>query len=597
MGKTTLMQAIVYCLTGGLSEAIEKNKTERWDHKYFSQRLKLGRRLSTANVEVDIQLGNAKYSLRRGFLNSGLLAMRIEDLEWIDDPENAARQFLDAISLAGYPTADDFARLVNRLLYLPESRRSLAWDFDSQLRLMTLLNPSFTLRKDIQKQRSELTSIDTEFRHLRYGINRLKARLEELTPAREADAEDADAPVDNSPELDSESNLRQIVGELSDSSGERSKIEGKRNNVISKLTKISDEIAVLRTEIEQTEAALIAESLKNNEKESNLAVEKIATMGICPSCGTQQASLKAKALEFLHNHSCLLCGSENPVVGSEELESLRSQLDSKLFAQNLLQDEFEEFSNRLETIRSRESALQFKANELISRQSLLPLLERGHISGDQSAEELAQLLTSLEGDKTRLESQLIERREELASAYETFRQHSSEEVEKLGTLYQKYATQFLGIECFLREIEYKEQGVRLTTFVPEFNEIPRSTPESCSEAQRFFLDIAFRMSLIELATKNSGSRATFICETPETALDVSYIDNVVTMFEQFASDGHEILLTANIQEAGISEKLLKNYHKPERKNRVVNLLNFGQLSVVHDKHLTQLKKIIRRVFG
>jgi hypothetical protein len=159
-----------------------------------------------------------------------------------------------------------------------------------------------------------------------------------------------------------------------------------------------------------------------------------------------------------------------------------------------------------------------------------------------------------------------------------------------------YATEFLGLPCELSE--RSQAGlVSITRFVPQFNGTPRDTPESCSEAQRFFLDIAFRMALIDFAASGPDDTAMFICETPETALDMSYIDNVVRMFGQFAKQGHALLISANIQLGGIAEKLLRLVPLQERPAHVLNLLEIGQLSQVHRDSLPALSAAIERCLG
>ena len=83
-----------------------------------------------------------------------------------------------------------------------------------------------------------------------------------------------------------------------------------------------------------------------------------------------------------------------------------------------------------------------------------------------------------------------------------------------------------------------------------FADEERKSPETCSESERFFLDIAFRMALLELAGELSDSSSTFICETPETALDLAYTKNVSEMFSRFAKHGFALVLSANIQLGG-----------------------------------------------
>src|ERR1700722_5836433 len=55
LGKTTIMQAIVYGLTGGVSEDIEEDKRLRWGHSYFRSRLS-PEQSKTALVTVAFQL-------------------------------------------------------------------------------------------------------------------------------------------------------------------------------------------------------------------------------------------------------------------------------------------------------------------------------------------------------------------------------------------------------------------------------------------------------------------------------------------------------------------------------------------------------------
>jgi hypothetical protein len=118
--------------------------------------------------------------------------------------------------------------------------------------------------------------------------------------------------------------------------------------------------------------------------------------------------------------------------------------------------------------------------------------------------------------------------------------------------------------------------------------------QSCSEAQRFFLDIAFRMAMMEVATEATDTKTSFVCETPESALDLSYIDNVVTMFDRFERNGHTVLLSTNVQRGGVAEGLIKNTPLAERSQRIVNLLDIGRLSDVQRQNKA-LRKVVAAI--
>ena len=98
--------------------------------------------------------------------------------------------------------------------------------------------------------------------------------------------------------------------------------------------------------------------------------------------------------------------------------------------------------------------------------------------------------------------------------------HPAQAAGRLETLkerYSSYATAFLGVPCSLVEVTAKDKHLDLSLFVPKFQGHVRPTEQSCSEAQRFFLDIAFRMAMMEVATEGTATQTSFVCETPESS--------------------------------------------------------------------------------
>jgi hypothetical protein len=166
---------------------------------------------------------------------------------------------------------------------------------------------------------------------------------------------------------------------------------------------------------------------------------------------------------------------------------------------------------------------------------------------------------------------------------------------ELSRLYTDYATEFLGLHCDLVESASSDNFLNLHLFVPRFEDVARDTPEACSEAQRFFLDIAFRMALIDLSCRLSKHTSSFLCETPESALDLSYVDNVLRMFVRFAAQHHTILLTANVQRQGIAELLLVRMPVRQRPKRLLNLFAVGRLSLVQQTNRRKIDTALRAI--
>lgn len=597
LGKTTLMQAIVYALTGGLNKNIEKLTEEQWGVEYFKKRFKVKGANNTANtiIEVDLTLGDEKISVRRGFVDAELLGFkRQQEDEWVENP--AAQKLFESVLInAGYSTTDEFARLVHRLLYLSESRRSLAWDFDAQLRLMTLINQSYSFEKDLQDARKNLVELDTRHRHTKWGIKRLTVKIDKLR--EEESGINGEGEKGNTSVLDSDKDVETLSNYLDEIIKQRRQAEDKQKNISKRLSSVSQEIEELRAKIETVEGTLIAESIIKHESNNLLILDKMTTRGICPACGTNQPDLQATAQQYSHEHRCVLCGSETPSEENLELTSLRSQLNNKTQSQTALQDQYSAITNQVEKERETESEIFLKISEIRSKTSSLPLIVRDTFPLGESLSELEATRRNLKEQELEFRIELNELQKRLSRDYETFRNILDDEINHLKDLYKNYATEFLGIPCKLEEIKFAQKGANFTSFVPHFNNLARSRPEDCSEAQKFFLDIAFRMALIDLAATREKKLATFICETPENALDVVYIDNVVRMFESFAAKGHTVVMTSNIQEIGFASKVLRNVPKNEKPKRVLNLLDVGNMSDVQRKEKPTLDALVKKIIG
>lgn len=205
LGKTTLMQAVIYGLAGGLDGEIEDIKSERWSHSYFRGRLSPNQ-VAEAKVEVDFKLGDASISVRRGFRGSEVIGVREGKGEWIE--ENAAVEFSRMLrDHGGYLESADFSFVVHRLLYLAENRRLIAWDTDAQLRLLMLLNQDIIVERDFRENRARLKLLDSKKRHLHVALGKAEKELATLLEYDEEESEE------NLEDIDSESASRALEEE------------------------------------------------------------------------------------------------------------------------------------------------------------------------------------------------------------------------------------------------------------------------------------------------------------------------------------------------------------------------------------------------
>jgi ABC-type cobalamin transport system ATPase subunit len=93
-----------------------------------------------------------------------------------------------------------------------------------------------------------------------------------------------------------------------------------------------------------------------------------------------------------------------------------------------------------------------------------------------------------------------------------------------------------------------------TSLVLELRSSARREYHQLSESQRFFLDIALRMALVHFASDEKAP-ATLFVDTPEGSLDIAYEARAGEMFAEFVKDGHDILMTANVNTSQLLKKL------------------------------------------
>jgi hypothetical protein len=105
----------------------------------------------------------------------------------------------------------------------------------------------------------------------------------------------------------------------------------------------------------------------------------------------------------------------------------------------------------------------------------------------------------------------------------------------------------------------------------------RANPGYVSESQREFIDLAFRMALIEVTSPDHAG--TICIDAPESSLDAIFVDRAATVLARFA--GHtslnRLVVTSNLGAGPLVPELLRKAALPgERAHALTNLFKSGQ---------------------
>lgn len=172
---------------------------------------------------------------------------------------------------------------------------------------------------------------------------------------------------------------------------------------------------------------------------------------------------------------------------------------------------------------------------------------------------------------------------------------------QIASAFKKYASLYLDEPCdvkFLTETQLpSKRGPQIkaphAAFFPVVSSETRPSAQALSDAQRSFIDLAFRMAVVEVWHQKTGNTVTMIIETPEGAVDIAYMERVGTMMRTFGEQGHTLIITTNLNNTIFLPAVMARWPKENRRSHILNLLKEGsprQVQIDHQKHFDDILK-------
>lgn len=94
-----------------------------------------------------------------------------------------------------------------------------------------------------------------------------------------------------------------------------------------------------------------------------------------------------------------------------------------------------------------------------------------------------------------------------------------------------------------------------------------------SESQRIFTDLAFRFAILT----SFHEKSFFMCETPDSTLDLFHETNAVNTFKEYIRMGNTLILTANARKSNLVSELFNSYEEDDR--NVIDLTELSKLAL------------------
>jgi len=596
LGKSTFQNIINYGLTGLVlspdenflsPEKLDINNRD-FTNIYFDGKIK-AKEKKLAEVEILFSINNKYYKITRGFFEKET----IRDLEIYElnkkiifpvnkksSPEILNKKYQEEITKdIGIKKYDYFVFLQLYVLTFDENRRLLFWDDHA---LSNALSISFSNNLDdaeafIDTMR-KMEKHESDARNHRWQAKQIYDEIEALTsnPKKSTKKEKKDYL-----EICKKCNeLKRIHDDLSI---EYDNLINNRNNLHSE---------ILSLEIKYKEYFSDYSEPKSKIQNSTF-IQMMVADEKCLLCGAKGKYILENINKNVFKDSCPLCETK---ITNENSKSKNILLTKIKNVDNQILENRKKLENIILEIEEKDLLIKKTDIEYKKYQMQKNKIERDNphflINEKNNDVYISRLYEQFQifDDKSK---ESYKKRDALKNKYnileKKIKKTYSEGEIIFVPVFKELAKSFIGYELDIK-FETKKRKMSLTL---DLDSSARTESYKLSESQRFFLDIALRMSLaIYLSTE--GNESTLFIDTPEGALDIAYENRVGKMFAHFINSySQNILMSANINSSQLLISLAKNIKNNKIKMR--RMLDWVDLSIVQKEEEVLFKKYYNNI--
>ena len=608
LGKTTLVTILYRMLVGpfdipGLSGkadlgsiSLQPTNLPPTGRAIFGQRVWDGARNATARLAFS--LGRSTILVERRLRDLSLAGFSVDGQEFTTTDESAYQREIPR--LVDVWSFGDWILLLRHLIFYFEDRRSLVWDASAQRQILRLLLlPTETAQKWTQAERSIL-ELDSRSRNLSATLFREERALAytEIGIAQGTDIKAELKTLEDLQQIDLETKER-----LDDSLVE---LDALREAARRRWLKAEQERESRSRDVEHAKLTAIEARFPQQSDTARYIIAHLMTEADCLVCGNHVPSTAAALERRVVAQQCVICGSD--VSYSEEHVPASTVADRRV----------ERASADLAEIEPEVAEAQQQLEETGKKHdAVIAEISRLNAEISQRSARVSELVRRLPPDEAKIRQQQTElgamrssleiMRRELSEQRQAFGTFVDEEIRNMVarsseiiTAFGHYAAGFLIEKCGLiwspQRARVGQSGdlIEFPAFELEMtgagfpSPVRRSGPEQVSESQREFIDLAFRMSLMEvIGTTGTGS---LVIDAPESSLDAVFVTRAAAVLARFAAPNRKnrLIITSNLIEGRLIPSLLRQTSTPDdRLKRVVNLFNIALPTAAIREHRSE----------
>ncbi len=500
-----------------------------------------------ASAELVLRLGVNRLLIRRSLRDLSLTAYRIAGLDGVFENGPPGEYHAQIARLMGASSFADVLRLCDRVIFFLENRERLLWDWRAQYEVFrSLLLPPDNAAK-LRRLESTIISADSAARNMRATMYKLRNKRER--EARKIVQEDnvRTALISIEPKIDEAQEKEIELVQLLDAK----RIEVADERARSWSAASSEDAAAAR--YAHLKFRAIRHALPEASDDVRYILLKIADEGHCIVCDAQGLSdMSAEVSARLAAGRCIVCGSpkaseavttttealtEQARRAFEEVKEARaSAADAAARYEATVNDEAD-LSASLRHAREAVDVLQRHRRTLVSK---LPKADRAQLARvEGEIDDLRSSVEDFERERDLAEAQVESLLSELREAVQGVR-------DRIESIFLKRGTDFFIERIQLvyspRDEKIAQSGIRFEFPAFEIDmtsgstgtAFVRRTYEQASLSQREYLDIAFRMAVMEAF---GDEECSIVLDGPEGSVDVVFAERAGRMLARFAQPG------------------------------------------------------------
>ena len=530
----------------------------------------------TASVQVTATFGSTRLMVRRSLRNLEVEALEVDGVA--EAAATQARYEELACDLSGAATFFDFAAILRFLVFFLEDRPELAWDRRSQFDMLRLLFYDQQAARDAAAAYDAAQKADSAYRTKRVPVRAARTQLQLLEAAeRTGIAHEMRA---TQVALEAVRDADREAAEALDA--ERRAEDGARLRREKALLDLDEARRGCESE-QQLHYAHVFPGI--GETASHVFLNLLGGGG-CLVCGDRSAAAETRVREFTERGVCPVCESvqarQERVVPSGEFNARRlgrlatrvaelrvgvEQQDELLAAAGIAvgrmvseraaaYDQARELETRLNALRLQvqpDVAVIALAADEHDRAFLEQTIREGEADLNRHLADRAQQEARYKAIK---DGQAVALAASIAAVKAAFRRIAGNLLAEACELGDEEETRTIGQEG--ERIAFPVFKVGMTSGAFTGTMSTREEADSVSESQREFVELAFRMALMEVAA--GGDDAMLVMETPEASLDSLFVKEAGTLFRRFGAAGTTLgnvfIASTNLNDEGMIAALL-----------------------------------------